>query len=244
MSKHTLVLTALLATLLTPTATLASRTGETEAAGTGIVEGAEESDQAEGAKEVDIYAVPPILDPHYRHRKRGQFEFAPYGGGYLGNTVGQTWVAGGRIYYHINNAIAIGANYGFSRLMTDRSSTFGRSLNTRNMHVTNAEVVISNDAAFRSGKTLIEMDFYLTFGPGAVLINRNWEPAGMIGGGVKIYPGISWLALRIDVNNYLHFTEQPGEDRFDCDVLFLGGVSFLFPTNPSPYESPGNHRTR
>lgn len=197
---------------------------------------AKEMTDKNNGEEVDIHAIPPILDPHYRHRSKNQFEFSPYGGGYLGNTVNQTWNAGARLEFHINNTYALGVNYGFSRLMADESSTFGSSLKNKNLHLTDFHFMVSNDTAFRSGKHLIEMDFYATLGLAAMYISGQWQPAGMIGGGVKMYTGVPWLAFRVDVNSYLHFINQPGSDRFDGDIVLLGGISFLFPVNPSQYE--------
>lgn len=186
--------------------------------------------------DVDLNAIPPILDPEYRHRKKGQFEFAPYGGSYLGNTLDQTWVVGERIYYHFNNTYALGQNFAYTRLYPDRSSIFGKNMDNNNLYLFDVEMMFSNDAALRVGSSLVEMDFFGTLGVGPMKINSSWEPTGLIGGGIKIYPGISWLAVRIDVNSYLHYTPQPGPDRFDADVLFLVGLSFVFPTDPSPYE--------
>lgn len=218
---------------------------ETQAAeGIQIAEEAEVIEMTEITQDkiekVKIYSVPSMFDPVTSHKRRQQFEFSPYGGSYLGGTVGQSWVAGGRLYYHLNTTTAIGVNYAYSRLLTNRSSTFGKSLTDTNMHIPIAEMMLSNDAALRVGKTLIAMDFYLTLGTGAMWINRIWEPTGMVGGGVKIYTGKPWLAFRIDINNYLHFTPIPGNDQFDVDTLFIGGISFLAPINSSPHERKKN----
>lgn len=185
---------------------------------------------------VDIRAIPPILDPAFRQQKKHQFEFSPYGGAYLGNTVGQSWMAGTRLYYHFSNTVALGANYGFSRLLTDRSTRFGSALVNPNMQVVTIEAMFSNDAAIRAGDTIMQMDFYATLGVGPMYLNDQWQPAGLVGGGVKFYCGIPWLAFRIDVNNYIHNTSQPGKDIVDFDVTFLGGVSFLFPAKPSHHD--------
>lgn len=184
----------------------------------------------------ELKKVPPILDPQFRHRKKYQLEFSPYGGAYLGNSFGQTWAAGARQYFWLNNTTGLGVNYGITKLLTNRGTPFGSSLTDTFVQAITAEAAFSNDAALRVGTSLIEMDFYMTLGVGAMEINSNWEPTGLIGGGVKVYTPLPWLAFRIDVNNYAHMTPQPGKDPFDFDVTFLGGVSFLFPTNPSPYE--------
>lgn len=179
--------------------------------------------------EVDDKKIPPILHPDHRHQKANQVEISPYGGSFLGDTLGQTWLAGNRVYYHIDSTFAVGANYSFTKLMTDKSFGFGAAMTNSWMQGVGIEGMISNDAAFRVGNNLVEMDFYLTLGAAGLKINKSWEPAGIVGGGVKFYTGIPWLAFRIDVNNYIHFTTWPGDQNLDCDVTFLGGVSFLFP---------------
>jgi len=177
--------------------------------------------------------IPPILNPLYRHNKRHQFEFTPYGGAYLGGTVGQTWLAGSRQYFYLNNTVGLGANWSYSRLLTNRNSAFGSILRNTNMYVFNASVLVSNDASLRIGDKLFELDFYAMLGPGAMYINNRWEPMGELGGGVKIYTGIPWLAFKVDVGSYIHMTQQTGKNSFDFDIVMTGGVSFLFPTRPS-----------
>lgn len=171
--------------------------------------------------------IPRALDPQFRAQKAGRFEISPYGGAYLGNTLGQTFISGLRGYYHINNTFALGASYGYSRLLTDAQSSFGADLRSKNMHAVALECMISNDAALRAGNHIIEMDFYAALGPAFLTINGALEPAGLIGGGVRLYTPIRWLAFRIDVNNFAHFTDRPGRDNFDFDVSFLGGVSIM-----------------
>lgn len=193
-------------------------------------------DEATSASDVDINAIPPILDPGYRHKKKNQFEMVVFGGTYLGNSIGQTWLIGSKATYWINNTIGFGANYSYSRLLTNRGSPFGSVLTDTNMHAMNGQVVISNDAALRIGDSLMEIDFYATFGLGAMRLNRTWELMGEIGGGVKFYTGIPWLAFRIDLDTYIHNVSQPGSDVVDFDVIITGGLSFLFPSKSSAYE--------
>jgi len=186
---------------------------------------------------VNIHAVPPILDPHFRHRKKGQLEISPYGGSNLGASLSQTWIAGSRLYLHLNNTYAIGANYSFSTIGGAANRSMGGILEDDILHYLNAEAMISNDVAMRVGSSLIEMDLYMTLGVGGIFINTDWQPMGVAGGGVKVYTGIPWLAVRVDVNNYIHPTQHRGSTAVDCDVTFTGGISFLFPSNPSPYET-------
>ncbi len=213
----------LAAIILLPTVTTAAETVEVD-----------ETIEVSNDKEVTDQGltVPPVLDPIFRHNKRHQFELNPYGGSYLGNSYGQTYLVGGRLYYYFNNTYGLGVAYGYSRLLTNTNSPFGSTLTNTNLHMIDFEVQISNDAALRVGNSQLEMDFYLTIGMGSLWTNTAWEPVGLIGGGVKIYTGLDWLAFRIDVNNYAHMTPQPGKNSFDFDVTFLGGVSILFPTRP------------
>lgn len=227
MSKKIIVVMIALA-LLTPTALFATDADETDADDV-VIDTTDDSG-------VDLHAIPPILDHDYRHRKKNQFEICPNGGAYLGNSIGQTWVAGAKMTYWLNNTVGLGVNYNFIKLLTNRNSPFGSVLTDSNTHALSGQVVLSQAAALRSGTRILEMDFFAMIGMGAMWLNRTWEPMGEIGGGVKFYTGLPWLAFRVDVDNYVHNTVQPGKNSIDFDVMMTGGVSFLFPTHPSPYE--------
>jgi outer membrane beta-barrel protein len=170
----------------------------------------------------------PMLSAQPRHRPQ-HWELVPYGGFYLGRSLGQTWTAGMRGHYRVNDQWAIGAQYGYVAIAADSSSAFGRRIVDTKTHLANAEVQISNDAALRLGQKVLAMDFYLTLGTGALRLNTQWEPFGLIGGGVKMYPGPSWFAVAVDVNNYAHFTQVSPGRKFDVDTLFTVGFAFLLP---------------
>lgn len=163
-------------------------------------------------------AVPPVLDPACRHQKALQLELAPYGGSLLGPTIDSTFLVGGRLWLHLTAWLAAGASYGWTRPSA--------GLPDADVHLVAGEVAFSNDMAIRFGQTVVPADLYLTLGLGAVRL-RDWELLGVLGGGVKFYTGLSWLAIRIDVNSYLHPT--PGGDGVDVDLAVTPGVSFLFP---------------
>jgi hypothetical protein len=174
-------------------------------------------------------ALPPILDPACRHRKVLQVELSLFGGSYLGASLGKTFLAGGRSYLHVDRMFAVGASYGFTHLFVgDRR--FGASIEDPNVHLLSGELAISNDIAMRMGATLLEMDLYLTLGAGALRLNEEWGALGVLGGGVKFYTDLPWLAVRLDVNTYMHGTHG----AFDVDFTVVAGLSFLFPTAPSP----------
>jgi len=178
-----------------------------------------------------------VLDRRDRFSKHLQSEVNINGGDFLGDETHNSWNVGAKYYLHINDTFAIGASYAYTPIITDWSSTFGKSLKTKQQHIIDGEVMIANDTVFRAGKNIIECDMYLTVGAGTILINRHYEPMGVIGGGIKIYTGWPWLAIRIDVNTYLHPTPNPTGDTFNGDISMNGGVSFLFPVKPIEQSS-------
>lgn len=185
---------------------------------------------------VDLRAIPPILDPEYRHRKRHQLELVTFGGTYLGASIKKSWLVGGRLFFHLNNMFALGASYGFQWTSVRSLSAGGPPLTNRYTHFLDAEVAISNDVAMRIGETLLEMDLYMTVGGGVVRLDGEWGPLGVLGGGVKLYTGLPWLAVRIDVNTLIHSVDHPSGAEVDADISFSLGLCFLLPTNPSPLE--------
>lgn len=180
---------------------------------------------------ISLYAeaeIPNVLNPEFRLNSIPHFELIPYAGSYLGSSVGQTFIAGAKAYYHIDSTWAVGANFGYAYLLTDGRNNFGGSLQDDNLYLGDIEATVSNDLAMRVGKSLVEIDFYLTLGAGMMRLNDYNEPMGVIGGGAKFYTGIDWLAFTVDVMNYAHYTDQPGKDTFDFDVTFTGGLCFMF----------------
>jgi hypothetical protein len=177
----------------------------------------------------EITELCPGLDYRLRPSKKFIGEVDLIGGNYLGDLSRNTWAVGGRGYFHINHVFAVGTEYIYSRLSVDPSSDFGRGLKTKNQHILDAQLMINNEALIAAGSYQIPMDFYLTLGFGSIYINDQWEWLSIIGGGVKIYFKPSWVALRIDVNSYLHPAPTATGDKFSGDVSFLIGVAFHFP---------------
>ena len=170
------------------------------------------------------------LDRRYRFSKHLQSEINIFGGDYLSDETHNSWDAGAKYFLHLNNTFAIGASYIYTPIYTDYDSTFGKTLKSRKQHIIDAEMMIANDAAIRSGSSIIECDLFLTLGVGTMWINEHYEPMGMIGGGIKFYTPLPWIAVRFDVNTYIHPTPNPLGDTFNADMQVSGGVSFLFPT--------------
>lgn len=161
--------------------------------------------------------------------QKNTLELKASGGSYLGATLGQTWVIETGAVYHFNPTLGLGVHYAFSQANPDSSSTFGSNLSSDSVHLLTAGAQISNDAMFRIGKHWLPMDFFMTLGAGGMQIDQTWKPTGLVGGGVKFFTKKPWLAINVEVNNYLHHTPQPGKDHLDFDVAFVGGISVFLP---------------
>lgn len=181
----------------------------------------------ETPEEVDKYQRG--LDWHYRSSRKLIGELDAYGGWYLGDLSKSSWGVGGRTYLHINHIVAVGASYAYSPLVVDSTSEFGASVTNKNQHLINAEVMLTNQAAMMAGDHVIPLDFYFTVGQGAIWINNHWKWMTVIGGGLKIYTGPEWLALRFDVNSYIHPVPKPSGSSIGADVSFWVGAAFHFP---------------
>ncbi len=174
-----------------------------------------------------------LYDRRYRFSKRHQSEISIFGGDYLGDEWLNNWDVGARYYFHLNNAFALGAEYMYNPIRADDSGVFGQSLKTEFAQTVTAQLMYSNDAAFRSStKSVLEADLILTVGGGAMEINRVWEWVAVIGGGIKVYTPVPWFAVRFDVNSYMHPTPKPTGDAFNADLVMNVGFSFLFPKRP------------
>lgn len=185
----------------------------------------------------DVYITQPNtsdtihqnLDRRYRFSKKFQSELGFFGGNYIGDEWRNTWDAGARYFLHFNNSVALGASYYYSPIVADNSSGFARSLSTKNTHSIDAEVMLSNDCAFRVSKSIIECDLFLTLGGGTININDKWNMLFVVGGGLIIYTPLPYIAVRFDVNSLMHKTPKPTGDTFNSDLTMNVGISFLFP---------------
>jgi len=171
----------------------------------------------------------PSWDGRENYRDGGENEFVIIGGDYLGENWKNTYYIGGAYFYHINDLIALGGQYFYSPIVVDKDTPFYQSLATSDTHTAVGLCMLNTPVAMRMDKRMFNMDFYFTLGAGAMRINRRWEPVGVIGGGTKFYFPVPWIALRLDINSYLHYTPMPGGKDFSGDVSLGGGISFLFP---------------
>lgn len=173
--------------------------------------------------------APSILDPQQRHLKQHQLELTGFVGTYLGARINKSWITGARAYYHLHRILALGGSYGFSQHGIDLSDQSAAPRLEGRTHYLTGEVAFSSDVAMRMGSALLEMDLYATLGAGARRLDNNWGLLGLVGGGVKFYTPLSWIAVRIDVNNYIHQISTPDRKTIEMDVSFALGISMLLP---------------
>ena len=171
----------------------------------------------------------PSWDGREQYSDRNVNEFTIIGGNYLGENWKNTYYIGGQYLYHINQTFSFGAQYVYSPIVVDANTPFFASLRTKDVHIATALCQLNTPAAWRLGKTIYNMDFYFTLGGGAMQINQQWKATGVIGGGVRMYFPVPWLAFRLDINSYIHMTPMGGRTDLSGDVSMGGGVSFLFP---------------
>ena len=187
----------------------------------------------------DIWALAPILDDAYRHRSALQLELAPYAAQYLSATLGSTFAFGARGIFHFNNMLALGADYGRLTIKPDESSEYFRNLQSDRMQYVKGALFISNATAMRVGERgQLELDLYGMLGGGMRELNGEWGPVGTTGGGLKVYPGLSWFAFSVGVDAFIHQIEKrAGAPSIESDMAFFLAASFLLPSQPSVFES-------
>jgi hypothetical protein len=72
-------------------------------------------------------------------------------------------------------------------------------------------------------------DLFATIGGGSIQINDIWKYLIVVGGGIRVYTPIPWLAIRFDINSYMHPTPGPGGSGFNADMVMNLGMSFMIP---------------
>ena len=209
-----------------------------------VVESGEEKSKpkAEKAQAVDEKADKTSVklrfgktwDGRELYSEHNQQEFVIVGGNYLGENWLNSWDVGAAYYFHFNDFISVGAQYIFSQIVANHNTQFWQRLRSEYFHTVTAMTMLNTPAALHIGNSIVNFDLYFTLGIGEMYINKEWEPVGVIGGGTKFYFPIPWIAFRIDVNSYLHYTPMGGYQSFSSDVTFNGGISFLFPTKKVP----------
>ena len=175
---------------------------------------------------------PEVLDYGTRKAWTTRNEFFVYAGDYYGDSFENNWTAGAEYMFHFTKHFGLGVDFGYSQADYRENIYYSTAgfFNNDNIYIYDATGMISFPAAYRVGRHVIETDLYILFGGGVININSSYEPHGFIGGGMKIYTGKPWLAVRVDLKDTFHTTNKPGGDNeFDQDLLFVAGLSFQIP---------------
>jgi hypothetical protein len=176
-----------------------------------------------------VVGAPPrvdVLEPDNRRLRGNQVAVDAFGGSMVGRAPGQSFIVGGRVTYFPIRQLGIGAAYGWSRGIGGLDTVRARSI-----HYVHGQLEVPLVSALRVGRRkVIEADLFGEVGAGAVHIAATWQAMGAIGGGVRLYPAVRWLAIRIDALTFLHETPRAGGTAFDTDVTFTLGLSMLLPT--------------
>ena len=189
----------------------------------------------------DKDAVPDVLTDEKRSAFSTHNEVFVYSGFYLGNKLGNSYVAGAEYLFRITHVWALGPSFTYTRAKTSNSVELSQAgfFNNDNIYTTDLSVMISMPAAFTAGGTVVQANLYSILGVGAININDAWHPHGFIGGGMKIFPGLDWLAIRVDLRTGLQSIDTPSGKKFDQDLSLMLGLSFQIPPHVESKQKLG-----
>lgn len=175
--------------------------------------------------------IPGVLDYSVRRATITRNEFYLYAGDYYGDSLENSWLVGGEYMFHFTRHFGLGADFAYSKADFNENVFYSQAgfWTNDNVYIIDATGMINFPAAYRMGEKVIEADLYILLGGGTINLNSSYEPHGFIGGGMKIYLGKPWLAVRVDLKDTFHTTEKPASTEFDQDLLFTAGLSFQMP---------------
>lgn len=187
-----------------------------------------EEGTSENAKKEKM--VPELFDVHERDAEMFRFELTPYFGSYLGDTLQDSFMAGGLLDFRLTPKLSVGVDFGWSRISVDPLSNFGSTVTNRNLYSIQGVLTYNMPAAFLSRKNVIETDFFTTVGGGIMRINNSTRGDGFIGGGMKIYTSFaSWFGARVEVRGYFSTLSTPSGSDFTTDWTITLGPTFMLP---------------
>jgi len=173
--------------------------------------------------------IPDVLNFDRRQAGLYRFELSPYVGDYFGDKFNHSFIVGGNLQFNLTEKLGIASDFGYSKASADRTSALGTSITNKNEYLIDGAFVITVPAAYRSGKGVTEADFFTSIGGGIMRINNSNRGAGFIGGGMKIRPHVSWLAIRIEIRNYFTSIDNPSGSDFEDVLTIRIGPTFLLP---------------
>lgn len=173
--------------------------------------------------------VPDILDFDRRQTNDYRFRVSPFGGDYVGDKLGHSFLTGLSAQINFIPALAMMVDFGYSRASVDATSLLGQSFVTKDVWLYDAALVLTKPAAYRSKKGAVEVDLFSLIGGGLLRINAGNHGTGFIGGGMEIHGKRQWLAWRVEVRNYFLSINNPGGSDFESDFTALVGPVFRLP---------------
>lgn len=180
-------------------------------------------------KEV-VNKVPAVLDVDAREAWTTANEFYVYYSTFYGDSLGNSWLTGGDYMFHFAKRFGVGASFNYSQTNHDENTNYATYFTNKHVYIYDVTGMLSMPCAFRMRSIPAEADLFLLLGVGTININSSYEPHGFIGGGMKIFVGWPWLAIRIDLRTSMHSTPKTGGDKeFDQDLLLMVGLSFNVP---------------
>jgi hypothetical protein len=174
---------------------------------------------------------PLALDEDRRSAFSTRNEVFVYSGFYFGKTLDNSFVVGTEYLFRITHVWALGPSFTYTKAETANSVQLSQPgfFKSDHIYTTDLAVMIAMPAAFAAGDSVVQANLYSILGVGAIGINDAWHPHGFIGGGMKIFPGLDWMAIRVDIRTGLHPINTPSGEKFDQNLSLMVGLSFLIP---------------
>lgn len=173
--------------------------------------------------------IPASLDFDRRAAEVTRWEIPVGGGEFFGDKLEHSFILGSGLYYHLTPALAIGADFHYSRIDYDPLGDFGQGITDQNLYLIGGTLQLNLPGAYHSGRTITEVDFYTLLGGAAININDSYHGAGCIGGGMKIYTRWPWFSFKTEFREYLWSVPTRSGSAFEADATIFLGPSFLIP---------------
>ncbi|GEM_PF-2701976 len=174
--------------------------------------------------------VPDILDFDRRQSVARRFELSPFGGDFFGDKMSHSFIVGGNLKINLTESLGVSGSFGYSKAIMDSTSDIGKSFTNNNVYLMDGALVYSVPAAFINRKGgVTEADFFTSLGAGIVKTNGTDHVGGFIGGGLKVRPNLSWLAIRVEIRNTFTSIDNPSGSNFENDLSVRIGPTFLLP---------------
>lgn len=177
-----------------------------------------------------LHAFPEIIDFKQRnHNTVKHLEISPVIVPYYGDVLETSVLYGSRFNYHLSQAWSLGGTFLYGESVYDTTSAPISGRNSDTHIIYDGHFMYSIPAALRISKDIpLEADMYTILGAGEEYIGGDNHTTILLGGGLKMYTGIPWLAVRIGIRDYFYKVTISGENKTVDDLVMMIGVSFLF----------------